>query len=68
MIYMVRNLKRDIKILKKLKVDYLLTPNVSDIYRSKKITKIKLNKKKNTKIKLNKNNYKKIQKLKLTKK
>ena len=40
-----RNLKRDIKILKKLKVDYLLTPNVSDIYRSKKNTKIKLNKK-----------------------
>ncbi len=40
-----RNFKRDIKILKKLKVDYLLTPNVSDIYRSKKNTKIKLNKK-----------------------
>ena len=40
-----RNLNRDIKILKKLKVDYLLTPNVSDIYRSKKNTKIKLNKK-----------------------
>ncbi len=40
-----RNLKRDIMILKKLKVDYLLTPNVSDIYRSKKNTKIKLNKK-----------------------
>tara|TARA_B100000809_G_scaffold241327_1_gene264423 strand:+ start:97 stop:909 length:813 start_codon:yes stop_codon:yes gene_type:complete len=40
-----RNLKRDVMILKKLKVDYLLTPNVSDIYRSKKNTKIKLNKK-----------------------
>ena len=40
-----RNLKRDVMILKKLKVDYLLTPNVSDIYRSKKSTKIKLNKK-----------------------
>ena len=40
-----RNLKRDVLILKKLKVDYLLTPNVSDIYRSKKNTKIKLNKK-----------------------
>ena len=40
-----RNMKRDIMILKKLKVDYLLTPNVSDIYRSKKNTKIKLNKK-----------------------
>ena len=39
-----RNLKKDIMILKKLKVDYLLTPNVSDIYRSKKNTKIKLNK------------------------
>ena len=40
-----RNLNRDIKILKKLKVDYLLTPNVSDIYRSEKNKKIKLNKK-----------------------
>ena len=40
-----RNFKKDIMILKKLKVDYLLTPNVSDIYRSKKNTKIKLNKK-----------------------
>ena len=40
-----RNMKRDIMILKKLKVDYLFTPNVSDIYRSKKNTKIKLNKK-----------------------
>ena len=40
-----RNLKRDVMILKKLKVDYLFTPNVSDIYRSKKNTKIKLNKK-----------------------
>jgi len=40
-----RNMKRDIMILKKLKVDYLVTPNVSDIYRSKKNTKIKLNKK-----------------------
>ena len=40
-----RDLKKDIKILKKLKVDYLLTPNVNDIYRSKKSTKIKLIKK-----------------------
>ena len=40
-----RNLKRDIKILEKLKVDYLLTPNVSDIYRVRKNTIIKLNKK-----------------------
>ena len=39
-----RNLKKDIKILKKLKVDYLLTPIVSEIYRNKKNTKIKLNK------------------------
>ena len=39
-----RNLKKDIKILKKLKVDYLLTPRVTEIYRSKKNTKIKLNK------------------------
>ncbi len=40
-----RNLKRDIKILMKLKVDYLLTPNVNDIYSERKNTKIKLNKK-----------------------
>ena len=40
-----RNLKRDVRILRKLKVDYLLTPNVSDIYKSKKNTKIKLIKK-----------------------
>ncbi len=40
-----RNLKRDIKILEKLKVDYLLTPNVCDIYRERKNRKIKLNKK-----------------------
>jgi len=40
-----RNLKRDIKILMKLKVDYLLTPNVNDIYSERKNTKINLNKK-----------------------
>ena len=34
-----RNLKKDIMILKKLKVDYLLTPNVRDVYRNKKNTK-----------------------------
>ena len=39
-----RNLSKDIKILKKLKVDYLLKPNVREIYRRKKNTKIKLNK------------------------
>ena len=39
-----RNLKKDIKILKKLKVDYLLTPSVKDVYKNKKITKIKLSK------------------------
>ena len=40
-----KNLKKDIHILKKLKVDYLLMPNVNEIYKSKKIIKIKLNKK-----------------------
>ena len=40
-----RNLKKDIKILLNLKVDYLLTPNVKDIYSERKNTKIKLNKK-----------------------
>ena len=39
-----KNLKNDIEILKKLKVDYLLTPNVIDIYKGSKNTKIKLNK------------------------
>ena len=39
-----RNLKKDIEILKKLKVDYLLTPHVKDIYKDSKSTKIKLNK------------------------
>ena len=39
-----RNLKNDVQILKKLKVDYLLTPNAGEIYRNKKDTKIKLNK------------------------
>ncbi len=40
-----RNLKKDIKILKKLKVDYLLIPNVREIYRNKKSMQIKLKKK-----------------------
>ena len=40
-----KNLKKDIAILKKLKVDYLLVPNVKDVYRNKKNSKIKLKKK-----------------------
>ena len=40
-----RNLKRDIKILKILKVDYLLIPKINEIYKNKKTMKIKLNKK-----------------------
>ena len=39
-----QNLKKDVKILKRLNVDYLLTPNVTEIYKSKKHTKIKLKK------------------------
>ena len=39
------NIKRDIKILKKLKVDYLFAPSVSEIYKDKKSKKIHLNKK-----------------------
>ena len=39
-----RNIKKDIRILKKLKVDYLLTPEVTEIYKSKKSTKICLKK------------------------
>ena len=35
-----RNLDEDIKILKKFKVDDLLTPRVKDIYKNKKSTKI----------------------------
>ena len=40
-----RKLNRDIKILKKLRVDYLLIPKVSDIYKNKKNMKIKISKK-----------------------
>ena len=32
-----KNLKKDISILKRLKVDYLLAPNVKEIYINKKI-------------------------------
>ena len=39
-----RNLLKDIKILKRLKVDYLLTPRVGEIYQNKKDRKIQLNK------------------------
>ena len=39
-----KNLKRDIKILKKIKVDYLLIPKVNDLYKLKKDKKIKLKK------------------------
>ena len=37
-----RNLSSDIKILKKLKVDYLFLPSKDELYRSKKDLKIKL--------------------------
>ena len=40
-----RNLSKDIKILKKLKVDYLLLPKFNEIYKSKKNMKIKLSNK-----------------------
>ena len=36
-----RNLVKDIKILKKLKVDFLFTPKISEIYK-KKADKIKI--------------------------
>ena len=39
-----RNLKKDIKILKKLKVDFLLIPEFKEIYKNKKNIKIKLKK------------------------
>ncbi len=40
-----RNLNNDLKILKKLKVDYVLVPKIKDIYKTKKQMKIKLKKK-----------------------
>ena len=40
-----RKLTNDIKILKKLKVDYLLLPKINEIYKNKKSMKIKLSKK-----------------------
>ena len=39
-----RNLNNDLKILKKLKVDYALIPSIKDIYKTKREMKIKLNK------------------------
>ena len=39
-----KNLKKDLKILKKHKVDYLLLPNTKEIYKKKKDRKIKLSK------------------------
>ena len=39
-----KNLKKDIKILKKIKVDYVLIPKVNDLYKLKKDKKIKLKK------------------------
>tara|TARA_B110001450_G_scaffold204162_1_gene193813 strand:- start:1184 stop:1999 length:816 start_codon:yes stop_codon:yes gene_type:complete len=39
-----RNLHKDLKVLKKLKVDYVYLPTVSQIYNKKKIPKISLNK------------------------
>ena len=40
-----RNLKKDLKILKKLKVDFVYLPRIKDIYKAKNKIKIKLNKK-----------------------
>ena len=39
-----RNLKKDIQILKKLKVDYLVTPSVTEIYKKNIAKRIKLSK------------------------
>ncbi len=40
-----RNITRDVAILKRLNVDYLLVPKINDIYKSKKSMKININKK-----------------------
>ena len=40
-----RNIKKDLKILKKLKVDYAYLPRIKDVYKAKNKIKIKLNKK-----------------------
>ena len=39
-----KNIKKDLSILQKLKVDYVFTPKVKDIYSNKRNKKIKLNK------------------------
>jgi len=41
-----KNIKNDIKLLKKLKVDYVLIPKVKDVYKNKNVKKIKINKSK----------------------
>ena len=40
-----RNNKKDLKILKKLNIDFIYLPSVNDIYSSKRLSKIKINKK-----------------------
>ncbi len=40
-----RQMSKDIKILKKLKIDYLLIPKINEIYKNKKNMKIKIDKK-----------------------
>ncbi len=40
-----RNIKKDLRILKKLKVDFVYLPKIKDIYKDKSKIKIKLNKK-----------------------
>ena len=40
-----RNLKKDLKILKKLKVDFVYLPTISQIYKNEKFPKITLKKK-----------------------
>ena len=39
-----RNIKKDLKILKRLKVDFVYLPKIKDIYKTKNKIKIKLNK------------------------
>ena len=39
-----KNLKNDLSILKKLKIDYVFTPKIDDIYNYKRVKNIKLNK------------------------
>ena len=38
-----RNLTKDLSILKKLKIDYVLVPSKKDIFKNKKMMKIKIN-------------------------